>query len=254
MNKTVILIHGMWSQAAVWNPWIPALQNAGFNTLALNLPGHEPGASPTAMKGLGLADYVAHVVQAAQGHSDVVLVGHSMGGLIAQQAAVQLQPKALVLVSSAVPAPIFPLRLNTLLGTLRSFSRPELYWSTLALTQWEANYLLYNKVPEHERTAQYNSLIRESGRAAYQLAFGGLNLAGSNRVDWAAITCPVLYLAGKHDRIVPASAAQALAKRVGNIPGSRFELHVFEEHAHMMMVEESSRKRVDEILSWLSSQ
>lgn len=250
MKKSpIVLVHGMWGRGNVWDAWIPHLTAAGHHVTALTLPGHEPGASDEALRGLGLDDYVEAVTAVVEGLNHPILVGHSMGGLIAQRVASQTSLAALVLVSSAVPAPIFPLRPSGSLGTLRSFSYPLLYWRTLRLLRWEADYLLFNRVPAAQRPAEYAKLIAESGRAAYQLAFGPLNLAGSNRVNAEAITCPILSLAGTADRIVPA----AVTRKNAALYGARATYREYPEHAHMMMAEPGGEARVQEIIDWLAT-
>lgn len=251
MKPHLILVHGMWSQANVWDNWLPALHAAGYGTTALNLPGHEPGRPDSALKGLGLGEYADAVLAEMRKHEKPVLIGHSMGGLISQLAAARGDAGALVLISSAVPSPLFPLRPKTMIGTLRAFSNPLLYRSTLRLLRWEANYLLFNRLDAADKPACYQLLIAESGRAAYQVAFGPLNLAGSNRVDKAAVTCPVLSLAGADDRIVPAAAGRAMADWYGGAP--RIEHREYAEHAHMMMFEPGGDARVQEIIGWLDA-
>ncbi|MEL0027036.1 MAG: hypothetical protein VW625_00005, partial [Perlucidibaca sp.] len=157
----------------------------------------------------------------------------------------------LVLISSAVPAPRFPLRPVTLPGTLRAFSDPLLWRKSLRLKRWEANYLLFNRVAEAARPQRYAQLVAESGRAAYQVAFGPLNLTGSNRVDRDAITCPILSLIGSHDRIVPAAAGRRMAAWYGGAP--RIDHREYPDHAHMMMQEPAGADRLRDITGWLNA-
>jgi len=251
MKPHLILVHGMWSQGNIWDDWLPALRAAGFEATAPDLPGHGPGQPDSALAGLGLAEYGEAVLAEVRRHPRPVLIGHSMGGLISQQVAARAELAGLVLISSAVPSPLFPLRLVTLPGTLRAFSDPLLWRKSLRLTPWEANYLLFNRVPEADRADRYARLVAESGRAAYQVAFGPLNLAGSNRVDKAAVTCPILSLAGSHDRIVPAAAGRRMAAWYGG--AARLDHREYPEHAHMMMQEPDGDARVADIIDWLEA-
>ncbi len=249
MIPHLILVHGMWSRADVWQRWLPALQAAGYATTAIDLPGHAPGEPDSALCGLGLDEYVEAVLEVVRTHERPVLIGHSMGGLIAQQVAMRTELSALVMVSSAIPAPIFPLRPVTLPGTLRVFADPLLRRKSFRLRAWEANYLLFNRIPDEQRPALFTRLTAESGRIAYQVAFGPLNLAGSNRVDKERIACPMLSLAGRHDRIVPASASRRLAAWYGE----QVTYREYPDHAHMMMDEAGSDARIGDIIEWLGA-
>jgi pimeloyl-ACP methyl ester carboxylesterase len=95
-----VFVHGAWHSGACWNNVQIALQEAGKNTLAVDLPGAGLKAKfpqsfitqdlaafntePSPLVGIGLesyADTVVSVIQAVSAYHRVVLVGHSLGGL-----------------------------------------------------------------------------------------------------------------------------------------------------------------------------
>lgn len=78
----IILIPGLWLDAASWNDVTPALEQAGHRVHALTMPGLGAPASESA--DIGMADWVAAGVAAVDALSgDVVVVGHSGGGNVA---------------------------------------------------------------------------------------------------------------------------------------------------------------------------
>jgi pimeloyl-ACP methyl ester carboxylesterase len=85
-----VLIHGSWHGAWCWERIVPRLRAAGHAAFAPDLPGH--GADPTPVGEVTLEGYAARVgeaidaAQAAAPEEPVVLVGHSMGGLVITQA------------------------------------------------------------------------------------------------------------------------------------------------------------------------
>lgn len=94
----VVLVHGAWHRGSSWEPVSAELERAGIPAVAPDLPAGRPGA--------GHAELVAPVLDAAEG--TVVLVGHSLGGLVAAAAAGRLgaeRVRALVLVGALVPEP-----------------------------------------------------------------------------------------------------------------------------------------------------
>jgi pimeloyl-ACP methyl ester carboxylesterase len=82
-RPTVVLVHGAASSAGVWRFWRARLEAHGFPTRAPDLRGH--GAAPCDNLGrVSMADYVADVQAVIeQLPGPPVLVGWSMGGLVA---------------------------------------------------------------------------------------------------------------------------------------------------------------------------
>lgn len=103
-RPTVVLIHGSWQGAWCFDPLRQYLELAGHTVIAPSLPGHGPtarfppsyfvnprpasfAADPSPSRNIAAADYVkvvASVVKAAAATSGrpVVLVGHSLGGIV----------------------------------------------------------------------------------------------------------------------------------------------------------------------------
>ncbi|GAB3584562.1 alpha/beta fold hydrolase [Hymenobacter daeguensis] len=86
MNKTFVLVHGAWSGQYAWSEITPLLEQAGHRVLAFDLPGHGDDATP--LEQLTLDRYVAATVGRIEAEPGrVVLVGHSMAGMIISQVA-----------------------------------------------------------------------------------------------------------------------------------------------------------------------
>src|SRR3954447_5826138 len=79
MTATIVLVHGAWHGAWCWERLTPLLDGAGVPSVAVDLPGH--GADPGPFTDMhGDADRVRDVLDGIDG--DVVLVGHSYGGIV----------------------------------------------------------------------------------------------------------------------------------------------------------------------------
>lgn len=101
---TFVLVHGAWHGAWCWRHIRPLLRARGHEVLAPDLPGH--GDDPAAVGSQSLDDYakrIEAVVRASGG--DVVLVGHSLGGLVISAVAEALPERVrrLVYITAFLP-------------------------------------------------------------------------------------------------------------------------------------------------------
>jgi len=89
MSKAFVLIHGSWHGGWAWQEVVRHLSKAGHRAEAPTLPGHGPGAMRV---GITHQDCVRAVVDFIHQHNleNVVLVGHSFGGSVAQKVAEEI--------------------------------------------------------------------------------------------------------------------------------------------------------------------
>jgi len=102
--STYILIHGAWHGAWCWEKIIPLLKAAGHDVFAPDLPGH--GQDQTPILEISLDTYITSVMQLLDKlQVPVILVGHSMAGMIISQIAEHRpnQIKALVYLTAFLP-------------------------------------------------------------------------------------------------------------------------------------------------------
>ncbi|MEX2369152.1 MAG: alpha/beta hydrolase [Candidatus Paceibacterota bacterium] len=92
----VVLIHGSWGSAKMWMTYIKQLANKGWNVYAPDLRGH--GESDGQIAGTTMDDYVADVHTSVTDNDlkNPVVIGHSMGGLVAVMYARDHSPAAVV--------------------------------------------------------------------------------------------------------------------------------------------------------------
>ncbi|MFD5225694.1 alpha/beta fold hydrolase [Microbacterium sp. NPDC058342] len=81
MTEQVVLVHGIRTSATMWRAQVAHLEAAGFPVTAVDLPGHGSrlGEDFTLHEALHTIDAA---VRAAAERGPVLLVGHSMGGLL----------------------------------------------------------------------------------------------------------------------------------------------------------------------------
>lgn len=102
-SATIVLVHGAWSDATAWQAVVPLLKAQGHEVIAVNLPGH--GSDTTPFAGISLQTYVDVVKNAIGDRKNVILVGHSMAGIVISQVAEEIpgQIKELVYLAAYLP-------------------------------------------------------------------------------------------------------------------------------------------------------
>lgn len=102
-SKTIVLVHGAWSDASSWDAVTPLLKAQGEEVINVNLAGH--GKDSTSFAGITFQTYVDQVKVAIGSRSNVVLVGHSFGGMVISQVAEEIpaQIKELIFLAAAFP-------------------------------------------------------------------------------------------------------------------------------------------------------
>jgi pimeloyl-ACP methyl ester carboxylesterase len=103
-GKTYVLVHGAWMGSAGWGPVADRLRDEGAEVRTLDLPAH--GGDVTAPSAATLGGYVDRVsAELDAAGSRVILVAHSMGGVVISQAADRKpdQVESVVYIAAYVP-------------------------------------------------------------------------------------------------------------------------------------------------------
>lgn len=104
-TQTFVLVHGAWQAPYVWDSVQADLVKNGNKVIVVELPGH--GSDTTAPHRLSLDTYSNEVINAiVQADSNVILVGHSMGGMVITDVAEKIpnKIKKLVYIGAFLPA------------------------------------------------------------------------------------------------------------------------------------------------------
>ena len=101
--ETIVLVHGAWSDASAWDAVVPLLKAQGHEVIVVNLPGH--GKDTTSFAHINLQTYVDAVKTAIGEEKNIILVGHSMAGVVISEVAEQVpdQIKELVYLAAYLP-------------------------------------------------------------------------------------------------------------------------------------------------------
>jgi pimeloyl-ACP methyl ester carboxylesterase len=239
--EPVLFVHGMWGGAWMWEPYMEFFAARGWRCHALNLRGHH-GSRPVPDIGrVSVHDYVADVRAVAEALDRPIVIGHSLGGLIAQKLAELLGPPAVVAVTPAAPRGV--LALNTVeLARAALRHLPEILGRRPLMPAFEEiEALELNRLPPAQRRAVYERMVPESGRMTFDIAVTGL------RVDTRRVRGPMLVVAGADDRITPAKMVRRVARRYGAT------LREYPGFAHMLLMEPGWERIAGDITDWLET-
>ena len=207
--RTVLFVHGMWSDEACWARYRRVFGKSGYDTHALTLRGHETPQDPAWLRNVGVMDYVEQAAEEIQRLSHVpILVGHSMGALVAQKLAERGMARAMVLLASVAPRGVpclTPSALTCISGNLMDIARCRPFM----MPPWQARFGLTNTLSRREQDVVQQSLLYESGLAMRQVVMGDIP------VDESKVKCPVLVGVGGLDRATPPRVARRIARKYG---------------------------------------
>jgi len=230
----LVLLHGMGSTAAVW---LPQLEHFGRTryTLAWTMPGY--GASPPLEEGLSwdaLADALAALCD-AHALPRIHLLGHSIGGMVAQAFARRHPGRVASLVLSASSAGFGQASAAWKADFLRQREEPLARHATFA----EAAPALLERFCAPCITPQLRALAVHAASSIEKPAYLDamrLLLTFDGAAELVRLALPVLLVAGSDDQQAPLKAQQRLLER---LPQGR--LVVLEGLNHMANLEAPAR-------------
>jgi len=216
-TPVVVLIHGAGGSHLAWPPALRRLP--GVTTYALDLPGHGRSTGPGRER---VEDYVVDLLSFLDGLGidRVALVGHSMGGAVAQMTALTAPERAaaLVLIGTAARLHVAPAILE---GIRHDFEQ-----TVHLISQWA-----WEPGADPTWVARGEEMMIQTGP---QVLLGDFLACDRfdvrNRVT--EIASPALVLAGSEDRMTPPRFAQWLAERL-----PQGEFHLIEGAGHMLALE-----------------
>jgi pimeloyl-ACP methyl ester carboxylesterase len=194
-GDAVLLLHGIGGGKAMWRDTLPALAAAGLRAVALDFPGYADSPGTPTMAAmvdavLALADHI--------GAERTALVGHSMGGMVAQELAAREPKRVQALVLACTTA---------------SFGKPDGDWQArfvadrlapldagLGMAGMAAKLVPGMVSPEASAAARQFSIdvMARVPEASYRAALKAI-AAFDRRGALGQLKLPTLCLAGAHD-------------------------------------------------------
>ncbi len=208
MTPPILFLHGAFADGGAFDAWMPYFEAAGFECHNPSLPGRHP-TDLDALRQQSMADNYAAALRARKQLSEPpIVIGHSMGGLLAQHVAARSECSALVLLAASPPGVLWahPKALRHLVAMMPKIltGRP------LRPSDQTLAAVVFNELSETEAQRMTETIVPDSGQA-----FRAQVLGTTPRIPRDGVQCPVLVLSGDEDINGSSGIPRRLAKRYG---------------------------------------
>lgn len=241
----LLFVHGAFVAAWCWDDYfLPYFEQQGFAAHALSLRGHGASSGQDELLVASIDDYESDVLRIVRHIGEpVVVIGHSMGGMVVQRCLHRMDAAAAVIMA---PVPTEGLLGSSfLLGT-----RDPALFQEINLIQYThpkfasmhglRHAVFSDRVPDAERSRHFARMQAESQRAVFDLSWPQHFFIGH------ADDMPILVMGGEKDAFFPPSMIESTARIYGVTP------ETFPEMGHAMMLEPDWQLAADRIIGWLT--
>lgn len=242
-NETlpVLMIPGMCADYQILEPYAKYFASEGYTAYIVSLRGREGSKEAKNMGSVSLYDYQDDAISAYDHipHKAYV-IGHSMGGLIAQMLCLARDDaKKLILIDSAPPKGVsVNLSFDATLRYVKYI--PSVFLKRpFKFTANDYKAIIGNKLSKEENANCIENLCYDSGRALGEIIFGNIE------IEEKRMQMPILCISGKKDRIIPPSTAKGLREKYES------RIIIYDNFAHMIICEENYIKPLNDIHSFI---
>ncbi|HEY9235875.1 MULTISPECIES: alpha/beta fold hydrolase [Phenylobacterium] len=213
MKAPIVMVHGAFCGAWAFDRFRQPFEAAGHQVLTPDLRGHGAGAAAEAVINVSMHDYADDIARLCeeQAHPPI-LIGHSMGGLVAAMAAAKTQVQALVLLAPSAP---WGVSASSMEEAITAFGLHLLgpFWAQSVAPDAELmkRYSL-DRTDRADRDAIVARLRPESGRALWETLNWWLDPFMTTRVGPTGAPC--LVIAGERDVVHPPATVRQTAAQL----------------------------------------
>ncbi len=216
MLPSVVFIHGAQNDHSVWGLQARWFAHHGYGVLAVDLPGHGRSSAPALASVEEMADWLLAVLEAL-GVRKALLVGHSMGSLIALEASQRAPGKVRAL---AMLGTTYPMKVSSdLLATARDDEATAIdmvnIWSHSTIAHKPSSPGPgFSVMGGARRLMQRMSAINPD--QLFHTDFSACNAYANGEAAAQAVRCPVLFIFGRKDMMTPARSTRLLTGAIAH--------------------------------------
>jgi len=250
-SKTVVFIHGLFLNNQSWAEWATFFKEKGYTTYVPAYPSHAGTPSELRKNAPDSLGYVTFtdVVNKMEALIETlpekpIIIGHSMGGLVAQKLIEKDLAEAAVIISSAPPKGVITLKFSFVksnLGLLNPFKGNSIHYPT---KKW-FHYAFANTLSKEESDIIFDRYVVPESR---NIPRETLKKAG--KIDFKKPHAPMLFISGKEDHIIPASLNKKNFKRYKDVKSVR-EHKIFKGRDHFITGEDGWEEVANYVYNWV---
>ncbi len=250
LDAPIVFVHGAFCGAWAFDTFRAPFEAEGYETHAPNLPHHERGADLEQLAQSSVRDYAAAITSYVHKlRAPPVIIGHSLGGLVAQITATKTEVAALVLLAPSAPWGVLPTTLDEH-GNSWGLSLLGDYWSRpIAPDFTVARATTLDRLSKDDARRAFARFAPESGRAVRETIQWWSDHAMASAAPAYKISAPLLAMAGGKDRV---NSAGTVRRIVSRFPAGQAAFHVFPEMSHWLVGEPEHEDVAHLALNWLA--
>ena len=255
----VMFIHGLWIHSTAWRGWQDFFESRGFETSAPGWPGDGDSveatrANPEALNDVGITAICRHYADLIDAMPiKPIVIGHSFGGLIAQELLANGYATAAVAIDPAPVKGVKILPFSQLRSGLPVLGNPANKKRTVALTADQFRYSFGNKLSPEESDALFQQwTIPGPGRPLFEDATATFVHNSPAEVDTHhAVRGPLLLVSGTDDHVVPLKVTEAVVKLYADNP-SRTDFVKVDGRGHSLTMDAGWSDVADLAVDWIA--
>ena len=246
-KSSVIMVHGGFCGGWAFEAFRRPFEAAGHVCLTPDLRGHGDGGRGVA--GVSMSDFAADIAALIEAEPEPpVLVGHSMGGLVAMMAAAKAPVRALVLLAPSPPWGVPGASLEEAASAMTLHALGPFWLQAIEPDFASARLYSLDRLSAAARKAIFDRMSPESGRALWETLNWWLDPFMTTSVAADRIKAPALVAVGARDMIHPPATVRQTAERLGA------DFRVFDDMSHWLLAEPGWEDVAGACLDWIAQQ
>lgn len=228
-QDTIVFVHGASMDHSVWSHQSRYFAYHEYNVLALDLPGHNLSSGELLWKIEAMGGWVNQVINNSIGKG-FHIVGHSMGALVALEAAStydcpHAKMNSLTLVGFSYPMAVTPVLMDA------AENDPSTAYSMM--TQWSHDSRVGGEpVPGFWAPGMQMSMMENLDPKAVHAGMYACDHYQNGEKAFDQVKCPTLFICGVRDKMAPAKLAKKHVEK-----NDQAEIVMLPDCGHALMAE-----------------